>query len=61
MLTVVAEISQRLHYQLVVTADQRVEIYAGVSRDGADDLLVGKVAADGGDAGFAAAGGDNLG
>ena len=61
LLTVVAEIGQRLHYQLVVSANERIEVHSCVSSNGTDNLFIGEIASDGSNAGFAAARRDDLG
>ena len=61
LLTVVAEIGQRLYYQLVVSANERIEVHSCVSSNGTDNLFIGKIASDGSDAGFTAARRDDLG
>ena len=60
LLTVIAEIGQRLHYQLVVSANERIEVHSCVSSNGTDNLFIGKIASDGSNAGFAAARRDDL-
>ena len=61
LLTVVAEIGQRLHHQLVVSANERIEVHFYVSSNGTDNLFIGKIASNGSNAGFAAARRDDLG
>ena len=61
LLTVVAEIGQRLYYQLIVSANERIEVHSCVSSNGTDNLFIGKIASDGSNAGFAAACRDDLG
>ena len=61
LLTVVAEIGQRLHYQLVVSANERIEVHSYVSSNGTDNLFIGEIASDGSNAGLAAARRDDLG
>ena len=61
LLTVVAEIGQRLHHQFVVSANERIEVHSCVSSNGTDNLFIGKIASDGSNAGLAAARRDDLG
>jgi len=60
LLTVIAKIGQRLYYQLVVSANERIEVHSCVSGNRTDNLFIGKIASDGSNAGFAAARRDNL-
>ena len=60
LLTVIAKIGQRLYYQLVVSANERIEVHSCVSSNGTDNLFIGKIASDGSNAGFAAARRDDL-
>ena len=61
LLTVIAEIGQRLYYQLIVSSYECIEVHSCVSSNGTDNLFIGKIASDGSDAGFATARRDNLG
>ena len=61
LLTVIAEIGQRLYYQLVVSANERIEVHSRVSSNGTDNLFIGEIAANRGDTGLAAARRDDLG
>ena len=61
LLTVVAEIGQRLHHQFVVSANERIEVHSCVSSNGTDNLFIGEIASDGSNAGLAAARRDDLG
>ena len=61
LLTVIAEVGQRLYYQLIVSAYERIEVHSCVSSNGTDNLFIGEIASDGSDAGFTAARRDDLG
>ena len=61
LLTVIAKIGQRLHHQLVVSANERIEVHSCVSSNGTDNLFIGEIASDGSNAGLAAARRDDLG
>ena len=61
LLTVVAKIGQRLYYQLVVSANECIEVHSCISSNGTDNLFIGKIASDGSNAGLAAARRDDLG
>ena len=61
LLTVVAEIGQRLHHDSVISTDKQIKVDSHISGNRSDDLFIGEIASDGSDAGFTAAGGDDLG
>ena len=60
LLTVIAKIGQRLYYQLIVSAYERIEVHSCVSSNGTDNLFIGEIASDGSNAGFATARRNNL-
>ena len=61
LLTVIAEIGQRLHHDSVISTDKQIKVDSHISGNRSDDLFIGEIAANRGDAGLAAAGGDDLG
>ena len=61
LLTVVAEIGQRLHHDSVISTDKQIKVDSHISGNRSDDLFIGEIAANRGDAGLTAAGGDDLG
>ena len=60
LLTVIAEIGQRLHHDSVISTDKQIKVDSHISGNRSDDLFIGKIASDGSNAGFAAARRDNL-
>ena len=61
LLTVVTEISQRLHHDPIIPTDKQVKVDPHISRKRSDDLFVGEIAANRSDACLVAASGDDLG
>ena len=61
LLTVVAEIGQRLYHDSVISTDKQIKVDSHISGNRSDDLFIGEIASDGSNAGLTAAGGDDLG
>ena len=61
LLTVVAKIGQRLHHDSVISTDKQIKVDSYISGNRSDDLFIGEIAANRGDAGLTATGGDDLG
>lgn len=54
-------LGQRLYYDSVISTDKRIKVDSHISGNRSDNLFIGEIAANRGDTGLTAAGGDDLG